>query len=77
VLRGEVDGDGQHGLNVVAVCSGCAVRDKFGGWAREKHLLLWIEAATERVAATRATLFEGKRLALAPSGVRINRKRSN
>jgi hypothetical protein len=70
VLRGEVDGDGQHGLNVVAARSGCAVRDKFGGWAREKHLLRWVEAATERVAAT---LFEGKRRALAPSGFRINR----
>jgi hypothetical protein len=70
VLWGEVNGDGRHGLKVVAVRSGSGVREKFGGWAREKHLLRWVEAATERVAAT---LFEGKRLALAPSEVRIKR----
>jgi hypothetical protein len=31
VLRGEAGGEGQNGLPVVAVCSGCAVEVKFGG----------------------------------------------
>jgi hypothetical protein len=42
---------------------------KFGGQAREKRLVRWIEAATERVAAA---LFWGTILAIAPSGIRLN-----
>jgi hypothetical protein len=42
----------KNGSQVVAVRSGCAVRDKFGGWAREKHLLRWVEATTEGVVAS-------------------------
>jgi hypothetical protein len=41
---------------------------KFGGRARGKRLVRWVEAATERVAAAR---FGGKILAIAPLGIRL------
>jgi hypothetical protein len=41
----------KNGSQVVAVRLRCAVRDTFGGWAREKHLVWWVEAATEGIVA--------------------------
>jgi hypothetical protein len=42
VPPGEAGGDGQNGLNVVAVRLRCAVRVNLGGCAREKRLVRWV-----------------------------------
>jgi hypothetical protein len=52
VPRGEAGGDGQIGQRVVAVRSGCIIRIKLSGRAKEKRLVWLVEAATERAVAT-------------------------
>lgn len=49
---GEAGGDGQYAPPVVAVRSRCAARVDFDGWARERRLLQWVEAAMERAVTT-------------------------
>jgi hypothetical protein len=49
VRRAVMDKSGSH---VVALRLRCAVRDKFGGLERENHLVRWVEAETEKGAAT-------------------------
>ncbi|HKB41257.1 MAG TPA: hypothetical protein VKD72_32835 [Gemmataceae bacterium] len=51
VPRGEVRRAGQSGANVIVVRPRCIWRADCGGGMKEKGLVRWAQAATERIAA--------------------------